>query len=105
MELICAVCLERKSISQCSAADSLTEEKYIKYVLKNRLTQSIDGKYHICVTCKTQINENIEPRRCQKEIYGYLNFPESLKILLEEVCKPKNKEAKDDPERKYLYLN
>ena len=77
IELICAVCLERKSISQCSAANTLTEEKHSRYVIESMLTLSIDGKYQICTSCKGQINKNDEPKRCQMEIYGYMNFPES----------------------------
>ena len=105
MELICALCLERKSISQCSAANTLIEEKYKQYVTENRLTLSIDGKYHICISCKTQVNRNNVPKRCQKEIFGFLNFPDVLKDLLEEICIPKSIEAKEDPEKKYLNLN
>ena len=105
MEMVCAVCLERKSSSQCSLASKLSEENYHKYIIEHKLALSIDGNYHICMSCKLQLKQQKEPRRCQKEIFGFLNFPESFKLLLETLCTPRDMQTKNDPQQKYLSLN
>ena len=105
MEIICACCLERKSTSQCSRADNLGEEYFHKYIVEHKLTLSIDGYYYICLACKLQVKSNKKPRRCQKEVFGFLGFPEALKVVLEAVCKPRNIEVKGDPQKDYLKMN
>ena len=105
MEQVCAVCLERKSSSQCSRADKLDAEDFSKYIVEHKLALSLDGNLYICLSCKGQMKQKKKPRRSQKELFGFLNFPESLKVILEALCKPKNMEAKHDPEKKYLIMN
>ena len=105
MELVCAVCLERKSTTQCSLAKNMKEGKYKEYIIENKLTLNIDGNYYICKSCKIQMNKNFEPRRCQKGVSDFLTFPESMSVLLESICYPKNIDEKNDPEKKYLKLN
>ena len=105
MEIVCSVCLERKSYSQCSLVDKLKKEEYRKYIIEHKLSLSIDENYYICLSCKLQLKKNKEPRRSQKEVFGFLNFPDTLKVLLETICTPKDIKTKNDPEKKYLALN
>ena len=104
MDLICCSCVEWKSIKSCTRADKLPVEKFFLYCTENGLTQNSDGKYYICNTCKISIKSNSEPRRCQKEILGLLNFPHELMDELEKCCSRTAKES-NDPEKKYLQLN
>jgi hypothetical protein len=92
-ELVCAICLERILISQCSPANSLKDVKYNKYVTENKLTLGINGKYIICTCRKTQISKNSEPKRD----FWVPQFSCRLHT--------KNIEAKNDQEKKFLNLN
>ena len=105
MDLICCSCVEWKSVASCKSIDKIPSEKAVKYLVETDLTQNSDGKFYVCETCKTSIDKNIEPRRAQKEILGFLSFPAELKKVLEIHCKPKNEEERDDAEQKYLKLN
>ena len=61
--------------------------------------------FYVCDTCKASIDRDTEPRRAQKEILGFLSFPNELNNLLETNCTPHNEKDRDDLEKKYLQLN
>ena len=46
-----------------------------------------------------------EPKRCQKEVFPFLNFPDGFFRDLENHCIPFNEKMLQDPEKKYLELN
>ena len=105
MDRICCSCVEWKSVGSCKSVDKIPNEKIVKYLIQNDLTKNSDGMFYVCDTCKTSINNNMEPRRAQKEILGFLSFPFELKNVLEVQCTPKSKKERDDPQKKYLELN
>jgi hypothetical protein len=80
-------------------------ERIFKFCTETDLTRNSDGEFYVCNTCKTSINKDEEPRRCQKEILGLLNFPTKFMEDLENHCVPWNKKIRDDPDKKYLELN
>jgi hypothetical protein len=49
--------------------------------------------------------KDLEPRRCNKEILGLLNFPKKFMEDLEKCCVPWNKQQRDDPEKRYVELS
>ena len=63
------------------------------------MTKNADGKFYVCDTCKSSIDKNIEPRRTQKEILGFLNFPEELKKVLDPHCIPADKDNPKGPRK------
>ena len=105
MDRICCSCIEWKSIDSCSNISKLPVEQIFKYCTETDLTKNLDGEFYVCTTCKSSISSNREPRRCQKEIFGLLNFPDKLMEDLEEYCVPWDEKQKEDPDKKYLQLN
>jgi hypothetical protein len=105
MDLICASCVEWKSVGSCKSISKIPNEKAVKYLIETELTQNSDGQYYVCETCKSSIDRNIEPKRAQKEILGFLSFPTDLKRTLEIQCKPRNEKERDDVKQNYLELN
>ena len=106
MDLICCSCVEWKSVGSCKSIEKIPNEKIVKYLIETDLTQNSDGKFYVCNTCKTSIDQDIEPRRAQKEILGFLSFPLELKKALEVKCTlPRSEKERSDPKQKYLELN
>ena len=105
MDLICCSCVEWKSRNSCVSSEKFTVEKLYKYCTETDLTRNADDRFYVCQTCKLMIDKNIEPRRCQKEILGLLNFPTELMEYLEQKCTPWSKKQRKDPEKKYVQLN
>ena len=98
MDRICSSCVEWKSASSCVHISKLPIEKIFKYCTETDLTKNLDGEHYICITCKISINNDQQPRRCQKEILGLLNFPSEFLDDLEDHCSPWNKTKRHDPE-------
>ena len=105
MDIICSSCIEWKSSSSCSNISILPIERITKYCTETDLTKNSDGEFYVCNTCKLSINDDKEPKRCQKEILGLLNFPQQFMDDLEKICVPWNKTWRNDTEKKYLELN
>ena len=105
MDLICCACLEWKSVGSCTSTNKIANEKIVKYLIETELSVNSDGKFYVCSTCKASINQDIEPRRAQKEFLGFLCFPKELKEVLKKQCTPRNEKERDDPKQKYLELN
>ena len=105
MDLICSSCVEWKSVTSCAPIDKISTDKAMKYLIESDLTRNIDGNYYVCSTCKSSIDNDKEPRRAQKEILGFLNFPIELKELLEVQCTPRNKYDRHHPNKPYIELN
>ena len=104
MDLVCASCLELKSVKSCTSMSKIPEEKVLKYCIESDLTRNKNGHFYICTTCKLSIMKDVEPRRSQKEILGLLEFPVELMDELEQCCTRSLKEI-NDPQKKYLKLN
>ena len=105
MDTICSSCIEWKSTSSCVHISKLPIERVIKYCTESELTRNSDGEFRVCNTCKISIDNDKEPRRCQKEILGLLDYPQEFMKDLEKHCVPWNKTWRNDPEKKYLQLN
>ena len=100
METICTCCIELKSKSSCVLINRLPVEKIFKYCTEVSITRSSDGKFYVCKTCKISIDKDIQPTRCQKDIFGFLNYPSEMFHDLENHCIPYNEKIKQDPEKK-----
>lgn len=105
MDCVCSSCAELKSSNSCVLTDTLPIEKIQKYCTETELTINKDGKFYVCNTCKQSLKADIEPRRCQKEMLGFLTFPKRLMVKLENCCTPFNEKEAEDPEKRYLQLN
>ena len=97
MDLICCSCVEWKSDAKCKPIEKLPTEKIVQYLIENDLMRNSGGRNCVCLTCKASIDRNIEPTRPQKEILGFLSFPEELKKVLEIKCTPRRKNERRDP--------
>ena len=75
MDRICASCVEWKSKESCVHITRIPVERVFKFCTETDLTKNSDGEFYVCNTCKSSIIKDEEPRRCQKEILGLLNFP------------------------------
>ena len=76
MEVICCSCLELKSRRSCVSLNNLPHELINKYCHQHEISRSIDGKFYVCITCRTSIKSDREPTRAMKELIGLLEFPE-----------------------------
>ena len=88
MERCCAICFQLKSSKNCVLSTNLPSEQTIKYVVDNDYTRSNDGKLYVCSICKTSIQNGKEPVRSAKTLLAYLDYPQSLKTKLQQVCAP-----------------
>ena len=76
MDVKCCSCLELKSRGSCSLAETLPKELFDNFCVQSETSRSFDGLFYVCITCKKSINSNLQPRRAQKEIIGFLDFPD-----------------------------
>ena len=76
MDVKCCSCLELKSRGSCSLAETLPRELFNKFCVQSETSRSFDGLFYVCITCKKSINSNLKPRRAQKEMIGFLDFPD-----------------------------
>ena len=90
MDICCCICMELKSKKSCVSASVLTSQEYQLYVVDTSLTRNSDGNLYICSTCRKAVKDEKEPVRCQKELYGFLDFPESFTNSLTSICLPSN---------------
>ena len=105
MDLICSSCIELKSKGSCIPLNRIPKDMVLKYCTESTITINYDGNFYVCQSCKLSIVKDRHPRRCQKELLGLLNFPNTFFDELEKVCVPYKKQNRDDPEKKYLQLN
>ena len=105
METICACCIELKSKTSCVLISKIPVEKIFKFCTEVSITRSSDGRFYVCKTCKVSIDKDHTPNRCQKDIFGFINFPSKMFLDLENHCIPYNEKIKQDPEKKYFKLN
>ena len=82
MDIRCCSCLELKSRGSCGYLRTLSDELIKKYCYQQDLAKSKDGKFYICLSCKTKIKSNQEPTRGLKENYGLYEFPEGERLGL-----------------------
>ena len=76
MDVKCCSCLELKSRGSCSLAETLPKELFDNFCVQSETSRSFDGLFYVCITCKKSINSNLQPRRAQKEMIGFLDFPD-----------------------------
>ena len=105
MDLICSSCAEWKSVGACKSVESMPSEKNAKFLIDSNMTRNIDGKFYICTTCRLSVDQNVEPRRAQKEMLGFLSFPLSLNEVLETQCIHYGEKERDSPKKTYLKIN
>ena len=105
METICTCCIELKSKTSCVLISKIPVEKIFKFCIEVSITRSSDGRFYVCKTCKVSIDKDHTPNRCQKDIFGFINYPSEMFLDLENHCIPYNEKIKQDPEKKYLKLN
>ena len=76
MDVKCCSCLELKSRGSCSLAETLPKELFDNFCVQSETSRSFDGLFYVCITCKKSINSNLQPRRAQKEMISFLDFPD-----------------------------
>ena len=72
--LICCSCNEYKSMQACVSlfmrggkGNRFTDEEEKQYLLKDpNLNISLDGQYHVCLTCLNQIKKKKKPKSKSK---------------------------------------
>ena len=76
MDVKCSSCLELKSRGSCHLQRSVSEALVKKYCNLQDIAKSKDGRFYICISCKTNINADKVPTRGLKDYYGLYGFPE-----------------------------
>ena len=84
MDVKCSSCLELKSRGSCHLQRSVSEALVKKYCNLQDIAKSKDGRFYICISCKTNINADKVPTRGLKDYYGLYGFPEG-EIALDDV--------------------
>ena len=91
MDCVCCICAELRSTSSCVLLETLSRDKMEKYIIESEETRNLDGNFYVCSTCKLSILNNKDPVRGQKEFLGLLDFPDSFKDELQQICQPSKK--------------
>ena len=82
MDLICAVCCEYKSKSNCTSVLKLNADDLCKYVVDSEMTRSKDGNLYVCHPCKKNLDSGKEPARAMYEFLGFLDYPAEFLSLI-----------------------
>jgi hypothetical protein len=83
--VICTCCIEFKSCYTCTGVQVLTKELQKKFLSFDTKYVSKDGKRYICKSCRSQIKDDKEPTKSEKEALDLSNFPLFLKRRLMKV--------------------
>ena len=56
-----------------------TQEQEEQYLMKDPLYNiSLDGEYYVCTTCLNQIKQGRKPKRNDRDLLHYYDFPKEL---------------------------
>ena len=109
-DVICASCLQYKSLQYCKLTSTLSKEKKRKFIVKKcNLLKHRSNDQYVCILCLEDIKKNKIPKRSHKNRFKFANFPNNFIQKLKTRCNFKEPSAyvvdKLNYEKDYLKLN
>ena len=69
-----------------------TDEEEKQYLVKDpNFNISLDGQYHVCLTCLNQIKKKKKPKRNDRDFLQYYDFPNNFFDEVKEKCSHEKK--------------